>query len=66
MKFDALAPAASKENSFFSRGRTLRGRMALAQSGFVQIVGWGGRRGVNSRYQASTTKYYYYKQKGEA
>ena len=45
MKFDALAPDLSKENSYFPRGRTLRGRMAMAKSGFVQIVGWGHRGG---------------------
>ena len=38
--------------------------MAVAKSGLVQIVGWGGHRGGNSRYQASTTTKYYYKQKG--
>ena len=41
MGFDALALDLSKENSYFPRGRTLRGRMAMAKSGFVQIVGWG-------------------------
>mgnify|MGYP003306574061 CR=1 FL=1 len=66
MGFDALAPAASKENSYFSRGRILRGRMAVAKSGSGPI--WGGGSptgGVNKGSKQVLSTKYYYKQKGE-